>query len=146
MNGDAVGELGFAGDPRMKGFRSRTTVGELPAWIAERIKVLPSEEVALQQAWDRVLAQDIIATEAVPSFDRSAMDGYAVQAEETFGASDYVPASLRCVGKSRPGQRCEVTVGPCWSKCGATMSVPPAKMPRAISSTSDRWQTAISPV
>jgi molybdopterin molybdotransferase len=96
----------------MKGFRSRTSVLELSAWISERIKALPSEEVALHQAWLRVLANDVIATEAVPPFDRSAMDGYAVQAEQTFGASDYMPAPLRCVGKSRPGLRCEAAVGP----------------------------------
>jgi molybdopterin molybdotransferase len=35
-----------------------------------------------------------------------------VQAEETFGASLYMPASLRCIGKSRPGCFCEVSVGP----------------------------------
>jgi molybdopterin molybdotransferase len=112
MIGEAVTEPGFAGDPRMKGFRSRTSVLELSTWIAERIKALPSEEVPLHQAWRRVLANDVIATEAVPPFDRSAMDGYAVQAEQTFGASDYMPAPLHCVGKSRPGRRCEAAVGP----------------------------------
>jgi molybdopterin molybdotransferase len=112
MSEDAEKELGFPGDPRMKGFRSRTSVEQVTAWIAERVKQLPSEEVALQQAWNRVLAHDIIATDAVPPFDRSAMDGYAVLAEETFGASDYMPASLRCVGKARPGHCCNARVGP----------------------------------
>src|SRR5207248_1442355 len=47
-----------------------------------------------------------------PAFDRAAMDGYAVRGEETFGATAYNPAVLRCVGEARPGQRCAVAVGP----------------------------------
>ena len=111
MNGEADTELGFTGDPRMKGFRSRTSIDELLSWMAEHIIALPSEDVALHLAWSRVLAQDVVATEAVPPFDRSAMDGYAVQAAETFGASNYLPASLRCVGRSRPGLPCDIAVG-----------------------------------
>jgi molybdopterin molybdotransferase len=112
MNGDLdTAEFGFAGDTRMKGFRSRTSVEELSAWIENQIKSLPSDEVPLHEAWSRVLAQDIIATEAVPPFDRAAMDGYAVQAESTFGASEYMPTSFQCVGRSRPGLPCDAAAG-----------------------------------
>jgi molybdopterin molybdotransferase len=96
----------------MKGFRSRASVAELSAWIAGRINALSSENVSFRESCGRVLAKDVVATEAVPAFDRSAMDGYAVQAEETFGASDYMPAPFRCVGKSRPGWSCEAAIGP----------------------------------
>jgi molybdopterin molybdotransferase len=95
----------------MRGFKTRASVSEVQAWITQRIRPLESEEIALDQAWGRVLAREIIAAVAVPAFDRAAMDGYAVRAEETFGASDYVPAVLRCVGRSRPGLRCLATVG-----------------------------------
>jgi molybdopterin molybdotransferase len=96
----------------MRGFKLRTSVSAVWAWINERIRPLDSEEIALGEAWGRVLARDIVADQAVPPFDRAAMDGYAVRAEETFGASAYVPAALRCVGRSRPGSGCVATVGP----------------------------------
>ncbi len=46
------------------------------------------EEIAVQDAMDRVIAEDIIANRFVPPFDRSAMDGYAVIAEDTFKAAE----------------------------------------------------------
>ena len=51
----------------------------------------------------RVLAEDVTAAVDVPGFRRSAMDGYAVRGEDTFGASDYDPISLELVGLSLPG-------------------------------------------
>ncbi len=53
-----------------------------------------TEEVALDAAYHRVLAEDLVADQFVPPFDRSAMDGYAVRAEDTFGASTYTPKRL----------------------------------------------------
>jgi molybdopterin molybdotransferase len=112
MSDDSGAEFGAGGDARMRGFKTRTSVEEVLAWIAERIHPLESEEIALRDACGRVLARDIVAAGAVPPFDRAAMDGYAVRAEETFGASDYVPAAFRCVGRSRPGLGCAQAVGP----------------------------------
>jgi molybdopterin molybdotransferase len=109
---DGAAASGTGGDPRMRGFKTRTSVLELTAWIVERLDALGSEEIALGDAWDRVLAVEITAAEPAPPFDRAAMDGYAIRSEESFGASAYTPALLRCVGRSRPGLGCEVTVGP----------------------------------
>src|SRR5687768_17417807 len=53
------------------------------------------ERVPLDAALGRVLAADIISPVDVPSFDRSNVDGFAVVAEDTFGASEEVPRSLR---------------------------------------------------
>ena len=53
--------------------------------------------VELDHANGRVLAADIVATRDVPPFDRAAMDGYAVVAEDTFGASRQEPRTLRCI-------------------------------------------------
>jgi molybdopterin molybdotransferase len=53
-----------------------------------------------------------MASEAVPAFDRAAMDGYAVRGEETFGATPFNPALVRCVGEARPGRICPVEIGP----------------------------------
>jgi len=52
------------------------------------------ETVSLDAALGRVLAADVIASVDVPSFDRSNVDGFAVIAEDTFGASEEVPRVL----------------------------------------------------
>jgi putative molybdopterin biosynthesis protein len=52
------------------------------------------EEIALTDALGRVLAADVEALVDVPGFDRSNMDGFAVRAEDTFGAEELVPRSL----------------------------------------------------
>ena len=54
-----------------------------------------TESVHIEDAVDRVLAEEIVADRFVPPFDRAAMDGYAVKAEETFGASSSKPRVLR---------------------------------------------------
>src|ERR1700734_2916773 len=53
-----------------------------------------SEIVQLDSALGRVLADDIVSPVDVPSFDRSNVDGFAVVAEDTFGASEEVPRSV----------------------------------------------------
>src|SRR5947209_7957613 len=56
---------------------------------------LPGEEVPLEEALGRVLAHDIVAPIDVPGFDRANVDGFAVRAEDTFGASEDRPRILR---------------------------------------------------
>jgi molybdenum cofactor synthesis domain-containing protein len=58
-----------------------------------------TETVTLLEADGRVLAHDVVATEDVPPFDRAAMDGYAVIAGDTAGASAESPRTLRCVDR-----------------------------------------------
>src|SRR5438270_130467 len=55
---------------------------------------LATEIVSLDAALGRVLAHDIVAPIDVPGFDRSNVDGFAVRAEDTFGASEEEPRSL----------------------------------------------------
>ena len=55
---------------------------------------LPAETVALGGALGRVLAADVVATIDVPPFDRSGVDGFAVRAADTAGASDRAPKRL----------------------------------------------------
>jgi molybdenum cofactor synthesis domain-containing protein len=55
------------------------------------------EAVPLEQANGRVLAGDIVSDRDVPPFSRAGMDGYAVVAADTFGASRYEPKTLRVV-------------------------------------------------
>lgn len=88
----------------MRGFASRTTVEVAWGWIAEHAPVLSAESVPLHAAWGRTLAADVFAARNVPAFDRSAMDGYALRATETVGASDYNPLEFHIVGESLPGR------------------------------------------
>jgi putative molybdopterin biosynthesis protein len=55
---------------------------------------LGAEEIVLDEALGRVLAQDIVATVDVPSFDRSGYDGFALQAADTYGAREETPRRL----------------------------------------------------
>src|SRR4051794_40360412 len=64
-------------------------------WQAVRPRTLVAEAVPLAEALGRVLAGDVIAGVDVPGFDRSNVDGFAVVAAETYGASDEAPRRLR---------------------------------------------------
>ena len=59
-----------------------------------------------------VLAEDVIASEFVPDFDRSTVDGYALRARDTFGCSDAIPAILPLVGAVQMGQTPDFTLSP----------------------------------
>jgi len=63
-----------------------------------------NETVGLDEAVGRVLAENIAATEYVPDFDRSTVDGYAVRAADTFGCSDAIPAILPLCGEVLMGE------------------------------------------
>ena len=91
-------------DVRMRGFRDRAEVADVIRLLDERVMPLGAEAVATCDAFGRVLAVDVRAEVAVPGFDRAAMDGYAVRAEETFGAGPFNPLELRIVGESMPGR------------------------------------------
>jgi len=65
---------------------------------------MPPESVPVAKGLNRILAEDVAADQSVPSFAKSAMDGYAVIAEDTFGASQTNPSLLRIVGESRIGE------------------------------------------
>src|SRR5262245_9765482 len=59
------------------------------------LRPLAAEEIPLADAWNRVLAADIVAPLDVPSFDRSNVDGFALRAEDSFGASEDRPRKLK---------------------------------------------------
>src|SRR5690242_3164647 len=63
----------------------------------------PAEAVTLAHAGGRVPTAAIAARAALPGFDRSSVDGYAVRARDTFGASEGIPAYLRVTGAVRMG-------------------------------------------
>jgi molybdenum cofactor synthesis domain-containing protein len=63
-----------------------------------------TQSVPLLQATGRVLARDVTSDRDVPPFSRAGMDGYAVVAENTFGASRYEPKTLRVIEKIYTGE------------------------------------------
>jgi molybdopterin molybdotransferase len=99
-------------DPRLRGFRDRAEVQDVVRLLDERVRPLPAEVVPVPQAAGRVLTESVVSEVAVPGFDRAAMDGYAVRAEETFGAGPYNPLELRVVGVSLPARPFAGTVAP----------------------------------
>lgn len=82
------------------------TPDEVLELISEQFSELEnrSETVPLDSAIGRVLAEDILAEEYVPDFDRSTVDGYAVRARDTFGCSDAIPAILPLCGEVLMGE------------------------------------------
>ena len=90
-------------DVRMKGFRERADVETVDAFLAAEARPLSAESVDLLACAGRVLAEAVDSPVDVPGFPRSAMDGYAVRGEDTFGASQYDELSLDVVGLSLPG-------------------------------------------
>ena len=70
------------------------------------------ERIPTADALDRVLAESLVAPTSLPSFPRSTVDGYAVRAADTFGATESLPAYLSVVGEAPMGRAPEVTVGP----------------------------------
>jgi molybdopterin molybdotransferase len=69
------------------------------------------ERLPLQQATGRVLARDVVAASDVPPFSRAAMDGYAVRASDTKGASRSNPRIVRQIGTLYTGEVSRVSVG-----------------------------------
>jgi len=103
-------------DRREAGFKRRTRVADALATLLDATAPHGrTESVALADADGRVVAEALDAPAPVPSYDRAAMDGYAVRAEDTFGASDRSPAVLRAAGTEAesiaPGEAARVHTG-----------------------------------
>jgi molybdopterin molybdotransferase len=85
--------------------------------------IAPVETVSLSNAYGRVPDSAIVAREALPGFERSTVDGYAVRAADTFGASESIPGYLRVVGAVRMGAAASEDVGP-----GVAVAIPTGGM------------------
>lgn len=91
-------------DVRMRGFAERMDVEEVERLLASACSALPDEPVPLLESVGRVLAQEVASRVNVPGFARSAMDGYALRGEDTFGASDYAALEFALIGEAYPGR------------------------------------------
>ncbi len=70
-----------------------------------------TEKIGTIQARGRVVAEDLYSRVDLPHFHRAAMDGYAVKAEDTFGAGTSLPAYLKLVGTVEMGKEVTQTLG-----------------------------------
>ncbi len=113
---------------RAKGFKHFTGINETLEIIFKSMRKQNrgNETLQLDQALNRVLASDIISDMNIPESDRSAMDGYAVISEDTFGVSENNPITLRIIGRIeigeiprvqiRKGEAVAVATGSCMPK------------------------------
>lgn len=95
-----------------------------PGEVLELVQQLPLqktnvEQVPLCSALGRVLGETIHASEYVPNFNRSTVDGYAVRGSDTFGCSDSIPAVLSLTGAVKMGRETGLTV-----QTGTCVAVP----------------------
>lgn len=79
---------------------------------APSFSAVDSETVALADCLGRVTAEDVFSDVDIPDFNRSTMDGFAVKASSTFGASEANPAYLNVRGQIRMGGRPDFSIGP----------------------------------
>jgi len=91
---------------RLKGFEKLTDVDEAFSifYKALKPKRLSTEHVSTGDSLGRVAAENIVAPIDLPSFDRSAVDGYAVRAEDTLEASQFKPKTLKLIQKGDLGK------------------------------------------
>lgn len=87
--------------------------------LIEDFAPLEEETIPLEAAAGRVLSRNVEASCDVPHFRRAVMDGYAVRARDTFGASESLPALLTVVGEVFMGQPAQHALGP-----GEAIAVP----------------------
>lgn len=73
--------------------------------------VVQTERLATQDALGRILAEQLTSPQDLPEFPRSTVDGYAVAAADTYGATPGLPAFLAVVGEVPMGRAAEVMVG-----------------------------------
>ena len=79
---------------------------------APSFAVVDRETVALAESLGRVLAEDVYSDVDIPDFNRSTMDGFAVRATSTFGASEANPAYLNIRGQIPMGIKPDFAIGP----------------------------------
>jgi molybdopterin biosynthesis enzyme len=93
-------------------FRKLLSFDEAKELIDDTLKPAPlgKEEIELLQAYGRVLAQDVVSELDIPPFSRATVDGYAVKAEDTFGADEKSPAKLNVVGMICIGEAPNITL------------------------------------
>ena len=79
------------------------SVEEAQRIILESVRPLGYETIPIIEAYNRILYENIVSDMMIPPVDDSAMDGYAIIAGDTFGASRIKPVRLRIIGEIQAG-------------------------------------------
>ena len=80
--------------------------------LVSTLEPVDTEVVPVDACLNRILAEDLISEEDIPGFRRATMDGFAVQASSTFGATEANPAYLNLIGSVGMGEVPTIAVGP----------------------------------
>lgn len=93
-------------------FRKLLTLEEAVKVVRQNFEAKPLgvEEIPLLEACNRILAEDVTATLDIPPFTRSTVDGYAVKAEDTFGAEENHPVKLEFCGTVNVGEQPKINI------------------------------------
>ena len=113
MNANPTSGAPAGADPRQSQFLNVVTRDEAAARFREHLHLVPlgAETLPVAQSLNRVLAEDVRADVDVPGFDRSNVDGFAVQAADTVGAAEEDARTLRLTGEVlAPGVAATVAV------------------------------------
>ncbi|MEN1759714.1 gephyrin-like molybdotransferase Glp [Anoxynatronum sibiricum] len=89
--------------------KSVTEVQQIIAQLCSHLK-LETEVIALSESLHRIVAVPITSPHDVPAFHRSTVDGYAVKSQDTFGASESIPAILTCIGEITMGTQAQLKI------------------------------------
>ncbi|MBW2180091.1 MAG: molybdopterin molybdotransferase MoeA, partial [Deltaproteobacteria bacterium] len=95
----------------MKDFFRVKTLEQVIGYVSD-FPIVGTEEISLDQALGKIIATDIISPQDLPNFSRATMDGYAVKASSTFGASEEGPAFLTIKGSIQMGDSPNFTLNP----------------------------------
>lgn len=96
----------------MKFFKTVEVEEAVERMLQASKEVVPSIElVSLATAAGRILAEDLPTPYDVPAFRRSTVDGYAVRAKDTVGASESMPSMLTMIGEVKMGEYTPLTIG-----------------------------------
>lgn len=91
-------------DVRMAGFPKRSGIPDVLGWLDQQLHPLPGEQVSLLELAGRVLNAEIVSEFDVPGFQRAMMDGFALRAADTLGASTYNRLPLQVAAEILPGR------------------------------------------
>ena len=93
-----------------KEFRSLISLDEAKSIVLSHLPQTATEDVSLERARGRVLAEKITSSLDVPSFHRASMDGYAVRSEDTLASREDRPVGLRLAGSVPMGRLTDLQV------------------------------------
>ncbi|AEH23943.1 molybdopterin molybdotransferase MoeA [Pyrococcus yayanosii] len=85
-------------------FKRLTPYQEALKLMLDDLGEVNDEEVSLKEALGRVLAEDVTTPFEIPPFNRAAVDGYALRAEDTFAAREYSPVTLEVIEEVPAGR------------------------------------------